>query len=62
MPLQDAHRGIVLFYPVRERKTDKATIGFELLFPNNDISFDMNFTVRRKSESASVVIQDSGSD
>ena len=62
MPLQNAHRGIVLFYPVRERKTDKATIGFELLFPNNDISFDMNVTVRRKAESASVVVQKSGSD
>jgi hypothetical protein len=60
--LRDEHRGIFLFYPVREQETDGVSVGFELLFPKNGISFDMNFTVRRKGESARIVVQNSGSD
>lgn len=60
--LHDPHRGVLLLYPVREQQTDVVSVGFELLFPNNDISFDLNFTVRRKAESARVVVQDSDGD
>jgi hypothetical protein len=58
--LQNEHRGIFLLYPVREQPTERVSIGFELLFPKNRIPFDMNFTVRRKAESARIVVQDAG--
>jgi integrase len=32
------------------------------VFPRNDIVFDMNFTVRRKAEIASIVVHSSGTD
>ena len=54
MALRDEHRGIFLFYPVRQEKKDLVSIGFELLFPHNKLPFDMNFTVRRKSDAATV--------
>lgn len=57
--LRDEHRGIFLFYPVREQKTGNVSVGFELLFPKNQIPFDMNFTVRRKVDSATIAMQDS---
>jgi hypothetical protein len=59
--LQNEHRGIFLLYPVREQLQDKVSIGFELLFPANDIPFDINFTVRRKAESTKIIVQDSPS-
>jgi hypothetical protein len=43
---------------VREEPADKVSIGFELLFPNNQLAFDTNFTVRRKSESMMIVVAD----
>ena len=55
--LRDEHRGIVLLYPVREEQKDKVSIGFELLFPKNDLVFDINFTVRRRTESSRIVVQ-----
>ena len=60
--LHEPHRGIFLLYPVREQPTDDVSVGFELLFPKNDIAFDLNFTVRRKAESAKVVVQDTDAD
>jgi hypothetical protein len=60
--LYDPRRGIVLFYPVRERETDVVSVGFELLFPLNNLPFDLNFTVRRKAESARIVVDDSEGD
>lgn len=60
--LHDPRRGIFLFYPVREQQTDVVSVGFEVLFPKNNIPFDLNFTVRRKAESAKVVIEDSEGD
>jgi hypothetical protein len=60
--LRDEHRGVILLYPVRSNKPDKVSIGFELIFPNNDIAFDMNFTVRRKAESAQVIVPTSDDD
>lgn len=52
------HRGVMLLYPVRETKEDKVSIGFELFFPPNKIPFDVNFTVRRKSEQPIVVVEE----
>ena len=62
MGLRDEHRGIFLFYPVRQEKEDPVSIGFELLFPQNNLPFDMNFTVRRKSDGATVVANDPAED
>jgi hypothetical protein len=55
--LRNEHRGILLLYPVREKPEGKVSIGYELLFPKNEIPFDINFTVRRKGESAKIVVQ-----
>jgi hypothetical protein len=60
--LRDKRRGVFLFYPVREKEGGKVSIGFELLFPENRLPFDINFTVRRKAESARVVVRDPDSD
>ena len=57
--LQNQHRGIALFYPVRETETQAVSIGFELLFPENNLPFDLGFTVRRKSESSRIVVPSS---
>jgi hypothetical protein len=57
--LRNSKRGIVLLYPVREQEKDEISIGFELLFPLNGLPFDLNFTVRRKSERSEVVVDDS---
>jgi hypothetical protein len=54
--LRNSHRGVCLVYPVREATADEVSIGFELLFPKNGLPFDMNFTVRRKSESDAIVV------
>ena len=56
--LHDLHRGVYLLYLVREEEHDNVSVGFELLFPNNHLSFDTNFTVRRKSEGARIVVTD----
>ncbi len=55
--LCNKHRGIVLLYPVREQENQKVSIGYELLFPDNKLGFDLNFTVRRKDESDRVVVK-----
>jgi hypothetical protein len=57
--LRRAHSGVILLYPVREKERDKVSIGFELFFPQNELPFDVNFTVRRKAEKAKIVVQDS---
>ena len=57
--LRDSHRGVFLMYPVRDQKTDQVSVGFELLFPRNQIGFDINFTVRRQAESSRVVVRSS---
>jgi hypothetical protein len=46
--LADLHRGVFLLYPVRESKSGPASVGFELLFPRNDLPYDLNFTVLRR--------------
>jgi len=52
-------RGVILLYPVREDETGDVSIGFELFFPENDLPFDFDFTVRRKSEKSKIVVEDS---
>jgi hypothetical protein len=54
--LRNPHRGIFLFYPVRQEQEGSTSIGFELLFPKNRIPFDIHFTVRRKAEESEVVV------
>jgi len=56
--LQIKHRGLCLLYPVREQEKGNVSMGFELFFPENHIPFDINFTVRRKTEGTQVVVQD----
>lgn len=55
--LRNEHRGILLLYPVRETEKETASVGFETLFPENDLSFDTHFTVVRKAERSRVVVQ-----
>jgi hypothetical protein len=56
--LKNASRGILLLYPVRENEADDVSIGFELLFPENNLAYDLHFTVRKKSEKSAIVIED----
>lgn len=57
--LEGERHGVVLLYPVRENETGDVSVGFELFFPENDLPFDLDFTVRRKSEKAKIVVDDS---
>jgi hypothetical protein len=57
--LQDPKRGVLLLYPVRENPGDEIAIGFELQFPENNLGFDLNFSVRRRSEMRAVVVDTS---
>ena len=50
------NRGVMLVYPVREARTGAVTVGFELFFPENDLPYDVNFTVRRKGQDSPVVV------
>jgi hypothetical protein len=56
--LRIKNRGVCLLYPVREEQKGKVSMGFELFFPENDLPFDISFTVRRKTDGAQVVVQD----
>jgi hypothetical protein len=57
--LASRKNAIMLLYPVRETETHEVSVGFEILFPANNLSFDLGFTVRRKSESARIVVPSS---
>lgn len=46
--LKNRHRGILLLYPVRQEISDQASIGFELLFPANELPFELNLATRTK--------------
>ena len=57
--LASKHNGIMLFYPVRDKDEGEKgaiSIGFELLFPNNALPYEVSFTVDRKSEVSSIVV------
>lgn len=50
--------GVVLLYPVREKEDGGVSIGFELFFPENDLSFDVNFTVRKSTDAVTISLAD----
>lgn len=54
--LECPHRGVVLLYLVREAEDGDVSVGFELYFPNNKIPFEVNFTVKKKSQAAAVIV------
>ena len=54
--LRDPHRGLLLLYPVREKENDPISMGFEMLFPANDLGYETNFTVRKKSDPDQLVV------
>ena len=55
--IQNKHQGIMLLYPVRENEASPVSIGFELLFPHNNLPFDVNFTVRNHAESERIIVE-----
>jgi hypothetical protein len=48
--LRKAQRGVILIYPVRDDPSDPITMGFEILFPGNDIPAGVVITTRRNTE------------
>lgn len=54
--LWKAHCGVMLLYPVREKQSAQISIGYELFFPKNNLPFDVNFSVRRKTEPGKPII------
>jgi len=54
--LRKQHRGVLLLYPVRETEKQEVSIGYELLFPDNNLPFDLNFTVIRKDSPRSIIV------
>jgi hypothetical protein len=57
--LASKNNAIMLLYPSREEEARPVSVGFEILFPANNLPFDIGFTVRRKSESSRIVVQSS---
>lgn len=49
-------RGIALFYPARETESHPITIGFELLFPENDLPIGIGFTALSPSKGEQIVV------
>jgi hypothetical protein len=60
LDLRNPHRGIFLLYPVRELPQDRISIGYELLFPENDLQYEVNFSVVRSGGNPPIVIQTAG--
>jgi hypothetical protein len=54
--LMDPHRGVLLVYPVRETEQDSLSVGFEMLYPKNNLPFTINFTVQRYSAVNSITV------
>jgi hypothetical protein len=52
--LQNEHRAVMLLYPFREIEDGPISIGFELIFPTNDLGYDLNLTVKRATGAATV--------
>ena len=44
--LSDKHCGILLIYAVRPEKEDPVSVGFEILYPDNDLGYAMHFTTQ----------------
>lgn len=47
--LKDKKCGILLIYPVRENEKDPVSIGFEILYPENDLGYAMHFRTQDRS-------------
>jgi hypothetical protein len=55
--LRNAHMGILLVYAVREEANSApAAIGYEILYPENKLGYDINFSVRKQSDPDAVVV------
>ncbi len=54
--LPTARQGVVLLYPVRQKRDDEVCMGFEPQVPQNGLGFDMNFTVQRESTGTTIVV------
>lgn len=54
--LRNPHRGVVLFYPVKDDYDDFISIGFALLFPNNNIQRKIHYAVRNKNCPQAIVV------
>jgi hypothetical protein len=55
---QDAHRGILLAYAVRpgDNKKGPAIIGYEVLYPENDLKIRIGFSVIDRSKAEDIII------
>ena len=47
--LRDKHCGVLLIYPARPAESDQISIGFEILYPDNDLGYAMHFTTLNRS-------------
>lgn len=54
--LFDPKRGILLLYPIREKESDFVSMGFEMLFPANNLGYETNFTVRKKDDPHQLIV------
>jgi hypothetical protein len=63
--LRSAHRGVMLYYPITDEKAagkdpkpakPPFTVGFTLLFPENDIQSPLGFTVRMPDKAEEAVV------
>jgi hypothetical protein len=62
--LSSTHRGVMIYYPITDVKAGKTskppkgpfTVGFTLLFPDNDIVSPLGFTVRMPNRPEEAVI------
>jgi hypothetical protein len=54
--LRQDHLGVLLLYPVREVPNQDVTIGYEVFFPNNDLPFDITFTVRSNTHDVTIPV------
>lgn len=52
------HCGVMLLYPVREAPKGPVSIGFELFFPENDLPFDISFTVRSRTDDVTIPVKE----
>lgn len=55
--LHDPSRAVMLLYPVREEEESDVSVGFELLYPPNDLAWDVSLTVIRKAEQERAIVK-----
>jgi hypothetical protein len=52
------HVGVMLLYPVREAPRAAVSIGFETYFPENDLPFDISFTVHSATDNVTIPVSE----